>query len=208
MRIQRCVKISKRSVNNFRGTVGNRKSHRVPNQTNMEDVQALNCVYRQETSLLKGRCELGHCHDAASSCCSSRDSAASSSLVLSVWSKPQGSTAALLSSPQAPTQQLQHTECKKRRKTINITFRFDLLILAFFVIRDAGDFQCIDCLFVSGLYWKIHVMTFSNKSDFCMTSCRMSVQMSFWFSFCSWDQFCVNLSHTKFIMQDLLHSLC
>ena len=45
---------------------------------NMEDVQVFECIYWEETSRAKGRCELGHCPDAASSLRSSRDSDASS----------------------------------------------------------------------------------------------------------------------------------
>ena len=45
---------------------------------NMEDVQVLECVYWEETSRAKGHCELGHCPDAASKPCSSRDSATTS----------------------------------------------------------------------------------------------------------------------------------
>ena len=45
---------------------------------NMEDVQVFKCIYWEETSRAKGRCELDHCPDAASRLCSSRDSAASS----------------------------------------------------------------------------------------------------------------------------------
>ena len=45
---------------------------------NMEDVQVFECVYWEETSRVKGCCELVHCPDAASRLCSSRDSAASS----------------------------------------------------------------------------------------------------------------------------------
>ena len=45
---------------------------------NMEDVKVFEFVYWEETSRVKGRCELGHCPDAASRLCSSRDSAASS----------------------------------------------------------------------------------------------------------------------------------
>ena len=45
---------------------------------NMEDVHVFECIYWEETTRAKGRCELGHCPDAASRLCSSRDSAASS----------------------------------------------------------------------------------------------------------------------------------
>ena len=55
-----------------------RKMSQGAKSANMEDAQVLKCVYREETSWPKGRCELGHCPDAASSRCSSRDSAASS----------------------------------------------------------------------------------------------------------------------------------
>ena len=45
---------------------------------NMEDFQVFECVYWEESSRAKGRCEVGHCPDAASRRCSSRDSASSS----------------------------------------------------------------------------------------------------------------------------------
>ena len=45
---------------------------------NMEDVHVFESIYWEETSGVKGRCELGHCPDAASRLCSFRDSAASS----------------------------------------------------------------------------------------------------------------------------------
>ena len=51
---------------------------------NMEDVQAFECVYWEQTSRAKGHCELGHCPDAASKLCSSRDSAATSAIFLAL----------------------------------------------------------------------------------------------------------------------------
>ena len=51
---------------------------------NMEDVQLLECIYWEETSRAKGRSELGHCPDAASRPCSSRDSAASSARLVAL----------------------------------------------------------------------------------------------------------------------------
>jgi hypothetical protein len=38
------------------------------------------------------------------------------------------------------------------KKTIIIAFTFDLLIHAFFILGEVGVFQCVNCLFVSGLY--------------------------------------------------------
>ena len=55
-----------------------RKKSQDAKSANMEDVQVLECVYWEETSRAKGRCELGHCPNAASRLCSCRDSAASS----------------------------------------------------------------------------------------------------------------------------------
>ena len=43
-----------------------RKKSQGAKSTNMEDVQVFECVYWKETSRAKGRCELGHCPDAAS----------------------------------------------------------------------------------------------------------------------------------------------
>ena len=54
-----------------------RKKSQGAKYANMEDVQVFECVYWEETSRVKGRCELRHCPDAASRLCSSRDSAAS-----------------------------------------------------------------------------------------------------------------------------------
>lgn len=60
---------------------------------------------------------------------------------------------------------------------------------AFFILGDPCFFQCMDCLFVSGSYWKIHVsshvMTFSISSLSAVNCCMMSKQMFFRFSFCS-----------------------
>ena len=55
-----------------------RKKSQGTKSANMEDVQVFECVYWEETSRAKGRCELGHCPDAAWRLCSFRDSAASS----------------------------------------------------------------------------------------------------------------------------------
>ena len=55
-----------------------RKKSQCAKSVNMEDVQVFECIYREETTRAKGRCELGHCPDAASRLCSIRDSAASS----------------------------------------------------------------------------------------------------------------------------------
>ena len=55
-----------------------RKKSQGAKSANMEDVQVFECVYWEETSRANGRCELGHCSDAASRLCSSRDSAVSS----------------------------------------------------------------------------------------------------------------------------------
>ena len=54
-----------------------RKKSQGAKYANMENVQVFECVYWEETSRAKGRCELGHCPDAASRR-SSRDLAASS----------------------------------------------------------------------------------------------------------------------------------
>ena len=59
-------------------TLGYRKKSLGEKSANKEDVQVLIYIYREETSWPKGRCEVGHCPDAASRRCSSRDSAASS----------------------------------------------------------------------------------------------------------------------------------
>ena len=59
-------------------TLVHRKKSQGAKSVNMEYVQVFKCVYWEETSRAKGRCELGHCPDAASRLCSSRDSAASS----------------------------------------------------------------------------------------------------------------------------------
>ena len=55
-----------------------RKKSQGAKSVNMEDVQIFECVYWEEITRAKGRCELGHCPDAASRLRSSRDSAASS----------------------------------------------------------------------------------------------------------------------------------
>ena len=55
-----------------------RKKSQGAKSVNMEDVQVIECVYWEETTRAKERCGLGHCPDAASRLCSSRDSAASS----------------------------------------------------------------------------------------------------------------------------------
>ena len=58
--------------------LGYRKKSQGAKSANMRDVQVFECVYREKTSWPKGRCELGHCPNAGSLCCSSIDSAASS----------------------------------------------------------------------------------------------------------------------------------
>ena len=55
-----------------------RKKSQGAKSANMEYVQVFEYIYWEETSRAKGRCELGHCTDAASRLCSSRYSAASS----------------------------------------------------------------------------------------------------------------------------------
>ena len=85
--------------------------------------------------------------------------------------------------------------------------------LLFFILGDVGDFQCIDCLFFWGSYWKIHVsshvMTFSSKLGFCMISCRMSVQLFFQLSFWSWVRFFgTNFSQTFRILSPLCKICC
>ena len=55
-----------------------RKKSQGAKSVNMDDVQIFECIYWEETTRAKGRCELGHCPDAASRLCSSRDSASSS----------------------------------------------------------------------------------------------------------------------------------
>ena len=55
-----------------------RKKSQGAKSVNMKDVKVFELVYWEETSREKGRCELGHCPDAASRRCSSRDSAPSS----------------------------------------------------------------------------------------------------------------------------------
>ena len=55
-----------------------RKMSQGAKSANMEDVQIFECVYWEETSRAKGRCDLGHYPDAASRLGSSRDLAASS----------------------------------------------------------------------------------------------------------------------------------
>ena len=55
-----------------------RKKSQGAKSANMEDVEVFECVYWEETSRAKERCEVGHCPDAASRTCSIRDSAASS----------------------------------------------------------------------------------------------------------------------------------
>ena len=60
-------------------TFGYRKKSLGAKSANMDDVQILECAYREETSWPKRCCELGHCPDAASRHFSSRYSAASSS---------------------------------------------------------------------------------------------------------------------------------
>ena len=54
-----------------------RKKSQGAKSVNMEDVKVFECLYWDETTKAKGRCELGHCPDAASRLCSSRDSVAS-----------------------------------------------------------------------------------------------------------------------------------
>ena len=63
-----------------------RKKSQDAKSANMENVQVFECVYWEETSRAKGRCELGHCPDAASRHCSSSDSAASSARFVAVLS--------------------------------------------------------------------------------------------------------------------------
>ena len=55
-----------------------RKKSQGAKSVNMEDLQVFECVYWEETTRAKGICELGHCPEAASRLCSSRDSAATS----------------------------------------------------------------------------------------------------------------------------------
>ena len=65
-------------------TDGVQKKSLSAKSANMEDFQVFECVYWEETSRAKGRCELEHCPDAASRLCSSRDSAASSARIVAL----------------------------------------------------------------------------------------------------------------------------
>jgi hypothetical protein len=89
------------------------------------------------------------------------------------------------------------------KKTIIIAFTFDLLILAFFILGEVGVFQCVDCLFVSGSYRKIHVsshvMKFSSTSgcsdSFHDVRAKCFPVVFLFLSEIFRDQFCTDLPH-------------
>jgi len=74
-------------------------------------------------------------------------------------------------------------------KTIIIALNLDLLMRTFFFLWDWGLSQCMDCLLVSGSYWKIqfssHVITFWKKSGSFSMFSRVSAQQFTWCFFCS-----------------------
>lgn len=88
----------------------------------------------------------------------------------------------------------------------------DLLIRAFLILVEVGVFQCIDCLFVSGSYWKVqvslHVITFFNKFGCSFIICRISEQMLLRLSFWSSLRFVGTILAQTLFMFKLLCTIC
>lgn len=138
---------------------------------NIEGAQALKCVYQLKTAWGKQCCELMHCLHA---------------VVLpqiqpffthSFSQLGQDLDVVLLINRLTLSYPF-HYDHIPVREIITITFSFDLLVRAFIGVGDVWVLQCTDCLFVSGLNWKIHVslhvMTFSSKSRCSLIFSMMS----------------------------------
>lgn len=93
-----------------------------------------------------------------------------------------------------------------------MTFRFDLIIRAFLFFSDVRVFQCEDWCFVSGPFWKIHVlslvMTYSIRSGSAVNRTMMSVHahvsVLVW---CFWYHIWTNFGYFKILVQSFSYCL-
>ncbi len=107
-------------------------------------------------------------------------------LALTVLPKLSNSNFSLQFDPLKPIQSSRCHCCQK--KAISTSLNFDFNIPAFFILGDAGAFQCLYCHLVSTLYWNnrvsSQVMMFSINSGSSSNLSRKSEQIcwqtSFW----------------------------